>query len=128
MASYGSYPWYTGQAAGNFHVVANPAIFAQYVQKQGGVRSWQPSITAPGTIASAGTVFNSTGLDCMVYVSPIQGTVGAIKVLSSALSSATSYTIGGGVPIYGIVPVLVPGPGGVAVTYSGSLSWTWVPV
>jgi hypothetical protein len=128
MATFFPYPWYPGANFSGVKVESSPMVVAGYVQKQGGVRSWQPVITAPGTVASAGTVFNSTGLDCMVYLEPVQGTIGAIKILSSALSSATSYTIGGGVPIYGIAPVLVPGPGGVAVTYSGSLSWTWVPV
>jgi hypothetical protein len=127
MASFGAYPWYSGQAPLGVKTFAGPAWFSQYVQKQGGVRSWQPSITAPGTIVSAGTVVNSTGLDCNVYMAASEG-ITSVKILSSATTSATSYSPPGTIGIGQGADYMVPGPGAIAVTYAGSLAWTWVPV
>lgn len=130
MASFGAYPWYANQAAVGLHVVNMPAIFTGYVQKQGGVRSWQPNIVAPGTVASAGTVFNSTGLDCVVYVQALAGgSITAVKVLSSQFSTATAYTLPSGTVAYpNIISVVVPGPGGIAVSYNATMNWVWQPL
>lgn len=130
MASFGAYPFYPGESFTGVRIEQGPMAVTGYFQKQAGVRSWDPPVTAPGTVASGGTVANPTGLDCLVYLTmPAPGTITAVKVLSSTLSSATSYSPGGTIAGGALAPpVIVKGPGAIAVTYSGTLSWLWQPL
>ena len=66
----GIYPWTPNQVAAGYDTHPAPQIFGGVVQLQKGTYSFLPSITAPGTVASAGTVLNSTGADCLVYLTP----------------------------------------------------------
>lgn len=128
MATFQSqYPWSPGQAALGAHTVNQPLIVTGQMQKQGGIRSFPPSITTPGTIASAGTVQNSTGYDCVVYASAVNG-ITSVKVLSYNGAVATAVSLPGSIGVGQTGQFLVPGPGAVAVTYAGTLSWAWQPV
>jgi hypothetical protein len=121
------YPWVQGTVQTGVEAIGSPVIVAGYLQKQGGIRSFQPAITAPGTIASSGTVFNSTGLDCNVYMSATVG-ITSVKILAYNGGVATSYSPPGSIAPGQTVDFQVPGPGAIEVTYTGALSWTWVPV
>jgi hypothetical protein len=122
-----NYPWAPNQAAVGVDVHNVASVFTGQIQKQGGQRSFPPAVTAPGTIASAGTVQNSTGYDCLVYASATSG-IGSVKVLSYNGGNATSSTPYGTVSSAATAAVLVPGPGAIAVTYNGTLTWTWQPL
>ena len=121
------YPWTPGQAAVGAHAFNQPLIASQYAQFQGGQYSFLPSLTQPGTVASGGTVLNSTGMECMVYLAATSGSITAVKLLSYNGAVATSYTVQGTIASPNTLPVLVTGPGAIAVTYNASLAWTWVP-
>ncbi len=129
MAAYfqSQYPWVPGTAAVGVDVRNSPQVFTGQIQKQGGQRSFPPAITAPGTIASAGTVANNTGYDCLVYASATVG-ISAVKVLSYNGPTATTVTVPGSI-FNGATggPFLVPGPGAITVSYSGALTWAWQP-
>lgn len=123
------YPWYPGQAAVGTHVLNQPVIVTGDFQKQDGQYSFPPTITAPGTVASAGTVMNDTGADCLVYLSASSG-ISAANVVTYNGSNATTWTMpGSSISAANVLagPILVPGPGGIAVTYSGTLTWLWMP-
>jgi hypothetical protein len=128
MATFfqGLYPWSPGQATLGAHVFNQPVIITGQIQKQGGQRSFPPAITAPGTIASAGTVANSTGCDCFVYASATTG-ISAAKVLAYNGGNATSFSPAGTVPALVTGTYFVPGPGAIALTYTGTLTWVWQP-
>jgi hypothetical protein len=129
MASFfgSNYPWSTGQAATGAHVINQPVIITGQVQRQGGQRSFPPSVTAPGTIASGGTVANNTGYDCLVYPSATTG-IGGVKVLTYNGGNSTSITPAGSIAANTTAGILVPGPGAIAVTYNGTLTWVWQPL
>jgi hypothetical protein len=121
------YPWVPGQVQGGAHTFGQNIVVAGYSQFQGGQYSFLPGITAPGTVASGGTVLNSTGVDCMVYLAATSGSITAVKLLSYNGGVATAYTVQGTIASPNTLPVLVTGPGAIAVTYNASLAWTWVP-
>lgn len=129
MAAYfqSQYPWVPGTAALGVDVHNSPVVFAGQIQKQGGQRSFPPAVTAPGTIASAGTVQNTTGYDCLVYASATTG-ISAAKVLTYNGATSTSVTPAGTIPGAATGTYLVPGPGAIALTYTGTLTWTWQPL
>lgn len=133
MAVYSNYPWSQGDNAQGFHIVGNSgpgggAIVPGVLQKQYGVRSFTPAITQPGTVASAGTVQNTTGFDCNVYLYSQSG-ISSVKVETYSGSNLTTWALPGSIPagqMFG--PVEVPGPGALVVTYpAGSLNWLWMP-
>lgn len=123
--------WQPGVAAVGQKVFQTPTAFTQPVVFQGGVAtqvrgSSLPFITAPGTVASAGTVTNTTGFDAMVYMS---ATTGISKVVFVGVPGGTiAATEGGTVAPATPLPVYWPNNQGVAVTYAGSLSWTWLAI
>ena len=119
------YPYAVGQNIQGYDIKQNQVVVGS-AQFQGGQYSFLPAITAPGTVASGGTVSNSTGMDCMVYLSATSG-IGAVKLLSYNGANATSYSVGGTVTGAATLPVIVTGPGAIAVTYTGTLTWVWVP-
>lgn len=121
------YPWTPGQAALGFHVINQNLVVAGTAQRQGGGYSFPPSITAPGTIASAGTVANSTGYDCLVYASATTG-ISAVKVLAYNGANTTTYSPAGTIPALVTGTYMVPGPGAIALTYTGTLTWVWQPL
>ena len=101
-----THAWFTGVAAVGTKVETAPMQFTQPVVMQGGMATQVngaalPVITAPGTVASAGTVTNTTGFDAMVY--------------ASATSGIT-------------VPIYWPNNQGVAVSYNGTLTWAWLAI
>ena len=126
MASFfgSSYPWYSGTVYEGAEVINKPLLVAGQIQKQGGQRSFPPPVTAPGTIASAGTVANSTGYDCLVTASATTG-ITAAKILTYNGANATAVTPAGTVPGGATGTYLVPGPGAIALSYTGTLTWTW---
>lgn len=121
------YPWLPTQVKVGFHTFNQGVVVGGLFQKQGGQYSFPPSITAPGTVASGGTVVNSTGADCVVYLSATSGSITAVKLLSYSGANTSSYSIGGTIASPGVLPVTVYGPGAISVTYNGGLAWTWVP-
>ena len=125
-ATTSQYPWVPGQNfAGkvfNDNVVVNGVL-----QIQKGTYSFPVSVTAPGTVASGGTVLNSTGVDNTVFLSATSGSITAVKLLSYNGAVTTSYSISGTVASPSVISVPVAGPGAIAVTYNGSMAWTWVP-
>ena len=129
MASFfgSNYPFSPGQNAAGADLHTAPAAFIGQIQKQGGQRSFPPSVTAPGTVASGGIVYNTTGYDCLVYPSATTG-VGAIKVLNYNGANVSTISPVGSLAANTTAAVLVPGPGAIAATYTGVLSWVWQPL
>lgn len=125
--NFSQYPWFAGQNEQGVHVQNSPEVVTGTFQKQNGQYSFAPTVTAPGTIASAGTVRNSTGVDCLVYASATTG-IGAIKVLNYSGVNTGTISPYGTVSSAATAAVVVPGPGAIAVTYTGSLSWVWQPL
>ena len=121
------YPWSPGTNAQGAHVINQPLIIGGQVQKQNGQRSFSPTVTAPGTVASAGTVANTTGYDCLVYASATTG-ISAAKILTYNGGNAGTITPSGTVPGAGMGTYLVPGPASIVLTYTGTLTWTWQPL
>lgn len=122
-----SHAWYPGQAEVGAKVFATPVAFTQPVVFQSGIATQVngaslPVVTAPGTIASAGTVTNGTGFDCMVYAS---ATSGIPKVVFPGIAAGT---ISGTAAPGQTVPIYWPNNQGVAVTYNGTLTWTWLAI
>jgi hypothetical protein len=122
--STSQYPWTPGQAPLGAKVQNSPMAVTGLLQIQKGTYTFPPSITAPGTIASAGTVLNSTGVNCLVYASATTG-ISAVKVLSYNGANSTSVSPAGTVPALVTGTYFVPGPGAIAITYTGTLTWTW---
>jgi hypothetical protein len=126
-----THAWYPGQAAVGIDVHNGSDVFTGPVTFQGGIATQVngatiPYITAPGTVASAGTVTNSTGFDAMVYMS---ATTGISKVVFSGVPGGTIAAGAGGTEsALGVFPVYWPNNQGVAVTYTGTLTWTWLAI
>ena len=110
--------WYPGDNAPGVKVYSGPVLDAMTHGFQKGVASLAFSVTAPGTIVSGGTVRNSTGVDCTVYASSTLG-------IASAKVGTTS--IPGSVSAGNTAQYLVPATSAIAVTYSGTLTWAWLP-
>jgi hypothetical protein len=106
--------WYPGQVAVGQKVES--AIFGMAK----GFWSQPPAITTPGTPASSpGTVVNTTGFDCMVYLMTT-GTVtavsiGGVSLPGSALPNQTT-------------DYYVPAGQTMIMTYGGTLTWKWLAV
>lgn len=116
--------WFPGQVAAPGVKVFNENVIVNgWVQTQKGISTVNlPTITTPGTIASGGTIFNTTGYDVMVYASATSGIGTAVTIAGKLITSGTvgannlaSYYLSNGASIAGL-------------TYSGTLTWTWVPV
>jgi hypothetical protein len=118
------YPWAPGQAAVGFKAFNEPVIVNGVLQIQKGTYSFPPPVTAPGTIASAGTVVNSSGVDCLVYASATTG-ISAAKILSYNGPVASTLSVAGTTPALNTATYYVPGPGAIALTYTGTLTWVW---
>jgi hypothetical protein len=125
--STSQYPWTPGQAWPGWHAVNQNMVVNGLLQIQKGTYSFPVSVTAPGTVASGGTVANSTGVDNTVFLSATSGSITAVKLLAYNGAVATSYSIAGTVAAPAVLPVPVAGPGAIAVTYNGAIAWTWVP-
>ena len=85
---------FPGQARIGQKVIPEPTIFVQPVVMQGGMATQVngatlPVITAPGTVASLGTVTNTTGFDAMVYMS---ASTGISKVVYVGVAAGTIGT------------------------------------
>src|SRR5580698_4718541 len=110
----GVYPWIPGQAAIGTKIFSGPVGVAGLLQIQKGTYSFPPSVTAPGTVASGGTVANTTGVDCWVYASATTG-ISAVKVVSYNGANSGTLTPAGTVPALGQGSYFVPGPGAIIV-------------
>lgn len=110
--------WFPGDNALGFKVYSEPVLDTQTHVFQKGQASLAYSVTAPGTIASGGTVSNNTGVDCVVYASATSG-------IASSKISTTS--VPGSVSSGNTAQFLVPATGSITVTYSGTLTWAWFP-
>lgn len=126
-----THAWFPGQAAVGQKVIPEPTVFTQPVVFQGGVATGvsgasPPVIAAPGTVASAGTVTNTTGFDCNVYMS---ATTGISKIVFVGVAGGTiGAGAGGTTPALQTVDVYVANNQAIAVTYTGTLSWTWLAI
>lgn len=120
------YPWVPGQAKLGFDVHNQGVVVGELFQKQGGQYSFPPAVTQPGTVASAGTVVNSTGADCWVYLFSSLG-ISGVKIVNYNGTNAGTVSLPGTVPAATMVPVFVPGPAAAIVSYAGTLNWTWQP-
>jgi len=120
--------WFPGDAAVGSEVHSVPQIFSRPVVMQQGMATGvngavPPSVTAPGTVASAGTVTNGTGYDCMVYLS---ATTGIQKIVYPQYGAGG--TIAGTTPAAQTSDIYVPNNVQIAVTYTGTLTWTWLAI
>lgn len=106
--------WYPGQNKTGWHVVADPAVFAA------GFASQPPAVTAPGTAGPGTAVTNTTGFDCMVYLSAASA-VGSVQINGVGVAGTT-----GGVNT--VTGFYVPANQTIAVTYNGALTWRWQAV
>jgi hypothetical protein len=101
--------WYPGQVAVGQKVFGDPVLMAR------GFASQPPAITTPGTVASGGTVTNSTGYDVIVY--------------GATTSTITQVNINGGSIHAGSVASgtwYLPAGQTIAVTAGGTFAWTWL--
>jgi hypothetical protein len=119
-----NYPWSGGVNQQGAHVINQPVVITGQFQKQAGQRSFPPSVTSPGTVASAGTVANTTGYDCLVYASATTG-ISASKILTYNGANTGTVSPSGTIPGAAMGAFLVPGPGAIVLTYTGTLTWTW---
>jgi hypothetical protein len=122
-----------GQNAAGYKVNSAPQIdTGRHVFQRGvatgGSNYGPPTVTAPGTVASAGTVTNSTGYDCMVYASATGGVTTVILVNTAAKLPYPGGTVVGTTPAAQTVDMYVAAGQGVAITYSGTLSWAWLAI
>jgi hypothetical protein len=118
------YPWVPGQVLTGYKTFADNVVVAGLLQIQKGTYSFTPAVTSPGTVASAGTVLNNTGVNCLVYASATTG-ISASKILAYNGAVATTTTPAGTTPALNTATYYVPGPGAIALTYTGTLTWTW---
>lgn len=109
--------WYPGDSAVGSRVNPEQNIFVKPPVMQSGVWTNAPTAATPGTVASGGTVSNSLGYDVMVYASATTGIqaakVGTVSVPGSSIAGQTTGFI-------------LPGGSTITLTYSGTLSWTWL--
>jgi hypothetical protein len=108
-------PWYPGQV--NIGQKVEAAVFGMAK----GFWSQPPVVANLGTVLTGGTVTNSTGFDCMVYMS---STTGISKVVFNSGSTVSAGTVG---PAQ-VLPVYVPAGYTLTPTYTGTLTWTWLAV
>jgi hypothetical protein len=119
-----TYPWVPGEVAVGSKVNAAPQVDAQKHVFQKGVATggtnWSPPFVAtPGTVATGGTVSNSTGYDVYVYASATTG-ISAAKLGTYSVPGSSSA---GETLTFGL-----PAGGAITLTYSGSLTWLWLAV
>jgi len=115
--------WFPGQVAVGGRVFNNNVIINGQAILQKGITSYPPSVTTPGTVASAGTVYNTTGYDCMVYAS---ATTGIGKVVTAQGTLSTGNTVSASNALAG--GFYVPANAYISVTYAGTLTWFWAAV
>lgn len=120
----GVYPWTPNQVQVGWETHTAPQVFAGQIQLQKGKYSFPPSLTAPGTVASGGTVANSTGNDAIVYAAASTG-ISAVKIVSYNGANAGTITVPGSLFAGATGTYPVPGPGAIIVSYAGSLNWAW---
>ena len=111
--------WFPGDNAEGFRVESGPVLNSQTLGLQKGQASLAYSVTGPGTVASAGTVSNNTGVDCMVYAYATGGNITAVKIGGTA--------VGGSASTGNVLTVMIPATSSITVSYTGTLTWTWLP-
>jgi hypothetical protein len=114
--------WSPGLAALGNRVYNSNLIVNGWIQAQKGIATFPPipQVTTPGTVASGGTVYNSTGYDCMVYAKASTG-IGTVVVGTVTITSTLSAS--------GLVGSLyVPYGQPVILSYTGTLTWSWFAV
>ena len=118
------YPWTPNQAQVGSKVYNEPVVVNGLLTIQKGTWSFPPSVTAPGTVASGGTVVNNTGVDAIVYAQAASG-ISAVKVVAYNGPNSGTTSIPGSVYAGATGTYSVPGPGAIIVSYAGSLTWAW---
>jgi len=118
------YPWTPNQAQVGSKVYNEPVVVNGLLTIQKGTWSFPPSVTAPGTVASGGTVVNNTGVDAIVYASATTG-ISAVKVVSYNGVNSGTTSVPGSIYAAATGTYSVPGPGAIIVSYTGSLTWAW---
>jgi hypothetical protein len=110
--------WNPGDVAVGSKVFPEPVVHAGLATFQKGQFSIPPGVTSPGTVATGGTVSNNLGLDAVVYASATTGIqsakIGTVSIPGSVNSGNTADFI-------------VPGNSSITLTYSGTLTWVWLP-
>lgn len=109
--------WFPGDLFPGGKVNPEQNLFAQPPIMQKGVYTNVATPGAQGTVASGGTVSNLLGFDAIVYASATTGIqsakVGTVSIPGSVNSGLSASYV-------------VPGGSTITLTYSGSLSWTWL--
>lgn len=109
-------PWFPGQnAAPGQKPFADLPIFSL------GFQSQPPIVTSPGTVASGGTVVNTTQRDCMVYMAA-SGGIGGVSFNPQGTVTAGTTTAAT------LLSVYVPVNQSIVVNYTGTLTWHWLAV
>jgi len=111
--------WFPGQVAAGARVFNNPVVVNGVTTMQKGFASYPPVVATPGTIASGGTAYNTTGYDVMVYLSA--STSGTITVAGSALTALGTRTT---TP----AQVYLASGQSISFAYTGTLTWNWIAV
>lgn len=96
--------------------------FGEVVGLARGFWSQPPAVTTPGTTASGTAVANSTGFDVMVYASATTGITRAV------VNGTGTVTAGGSIVPAGVMAAYLPAQQTIAITYTGTLTWTWLAV
>lgn len=116
--------WYPGLNAQGYKPFPEPALFQQTPSFQKGISTaTPPTITQPGTAGPGTAVTNTTGYDCMVYMS---ATVGFGGVSLNPGGTVTAGTV----PLLTTIGVYVPNGSAITVNYvnTGALTWHWLAV
>lgn len=109
--------WFPGDLFPGAKVNPETNLFVKPPVMQGGVYTNVPTAATPGTVASGGTVSNTLGYDVVVYASATTGIqsakIGTVSIPGSVNSgNGTDY--------------ILPGGATITLTYTGTLSWTWL--
>ena len=109
--------WFPGDLFPGAKVNPEQNLFVKPPLMQSGVWTTAATPATPGTVASGGTVSNTLGYDVIVYASATTGIqsakVGTVSIPGSVNSgNAADY--------------ILPGGSTITLTYSGTLSWTWL--
>jgi len=113
--------WSPGDAAIGQRVIPETTVFGAVPTFQQGFATYPKTVTTPGTIASGGTVTNTTGVDVMVYMSATGGIGTGISVSGNQFTQGTF-------PANQLAAIYLPANGFMTFTYSTVLTWKWLAV
>lgn len=113
--------WTPGAAAVGSKVINEPLVVNGVVGMQRGLYSYPPTVTTPATVASGGTVFNSTGYDVMVYAQATGG-IGTATTINGTPPFAVAVAASVPVSLY------LPANQFISLTYTTTASWKWLAI